>query len=392
MDVFGRSDAGLELACATRRFVDQHAIDRENIAIAHDVPGLDEAAAQLRPLAHEAGVFGPMLPAEFGGHALNWRDAQLVLEAAGRSPLGPIALNCGPPDGPNASTLARLATEEQKDRFLAPLMRGEMRSCFAMTEPSPGAGSDPRMLSTTARRTADGDFELNGHKWFISGAEGATIAIVMAVTDEGPSFFLVETDNPGWRHVRTIPSLDGYQIGGHGEIVLDACRIPADALLGRAGQGLVYAQNRLEPARLAHCMRLTGRAERAIEIAERYVSERQSFGKRVADHQLAQGLVADARISLEAARLMTWQVAARLDAGESVVQTSAMAKVFVSEALGRVVDTAMQLCGATGLSHDTPIAGFYQELRAFRVYDGASEVHRGAIGRRCLKQVNLDAR
>lgn len=384
MDIFGRSDAAQTVALHTRQFVADHVIPHEDPKLEHDASALDGVAATLRPLAQNAGVWAPRLSEHYGGIGLGWRDAQPVLEAAGRSPLGPIAMHCAPPDGPNVELIASLASPSQCSEYLQPLIDGSKRSCFAMTEPAPGAGSDPKMLSTRAERRGSG-WVINGHKWFISGADGAAVAIVMAMTELGPTFFLVDTNNPGWQHLRNVRALDGYQLGGHGEILLRDCYVEDDAMLGKIGEGFRYAQERLEPARLAHCMRLTGRAERAMEISENYILERDSFGKRISEHQLAQGLVADSHIDLEAARLMTWQVAARLDASLSVKQESAMAKVFVSERLSAIVDRCVQLMGALGISDDTPVAGFHRELRAFRVYDGASEVHRAAIGKRALR-------
>jgi acyl-CoA dehydrogenase len=382
-DIYGVSTRFRHLARAVREFVEREVIPLENHALSHDVARLDAIAEQLRPLARQAQVWGPRLPKAYGGLGLNWRESQPILEEAGRSSLGPIALHCAPPEGPNISTIDELASPAQRERWLGPLIEGRIRSCFAMTEPAPGAGSDPRMIQTRARRVRGG-WLIDGHKWFISGAEGATLAIVMAATDEGSTFFLVETANPGWVHLRTIAALDGYQVGGHGEIRLESCFVDEDAVLGEVGRGLEYAQLRLEPARLAHCMRLIGRAARAMEIAQAYVRERESFGKRLAQHQSVQSLIADSQIDLQAARLMTWQVAALMDTGLPVKHESAMAKVFVSEAAGRIVDRAVQLMGARGVSHDTPVASFYEELRPFRIYDGASEVHRAAIAQRAM--------
>jgi acyl-CoA dehydrogenase len=239
-------------------------------------------------------------------------------------------------------------------------------------------------LLTRAERTAQG-WPLNGRKWFISGAIGAAFAIVLAQTDEGPTLFLVDTDTAGYRLVRNIASIDAFQIGGHGEIELADCQIGRDATLGVVGRGLEYAQTRLEPARISHCMRFIGRAVRAMEIAQAYVKKRSSFGQRLADLQQVQALVADAHIDVHASRLMTRHVAGLLDAGADVKHASAMTKVFVSEALGRVADRAAQMMGALGMAEDTPVSMIVRELRPFRIYDGASEVHRATLARRILK-------
>jgi acyl-CoA dehydrogenase len=298
-------------------------------------------------------------------------------------------MNCAAPDQPNMISLLRQGTPRQRRDYLEPLAAGKLRSCFAMTEPAPGAGSDPSMLRTGARRR-DGGWVIDGHKWFITGAVGAAFAIVLAQTAEGPTQFIVPTTRPGFRLVRNIRAIDPFAIGGHGEIVLEDCFVPDDAVLGEVGKGFDYAQQRLEPARLSHCMRLMGRARRALELAEAYVNGRRSFGDRLADLQQVQAMVADCHIDLHASRLVTLDCAARMDAGLPVKTESAMAKVFVSEALYRVADRAAQMMGALGMSEDAPVALILRELRPFRIYDGASELHRATLGRRFLKTTQGD--
>jgi acyl-CoA dehydrogenase len=377
-------DALETLRARVRRFVDEECIPREDPVLAHDLERLDQVAAELRERAKQAGIYAPQLPREWGGLAASWADRGVLLEELGRSFLGPLAANCAPPDQPNMINLLQLGTLEQQHRYLKPLAAGEIRSCFAMTEPRPGAGSDPSMLRSRAERTMDG-WTLNGHKWFISGAVGAAFAIVLAQTDDGPTMFIVDTNRAGYRLVRNIASMDGFQIGGHGEIELMDCRLGSDAVLGEVGRGFEYAQTRLEPARISHCMRFIGRAVRAMEIAQAYVTERTSFGERLADLQQIQALVADSHIDVHASRLMTRHVAGLLDAGADVKHASAMTKVFVSEALCRVADRAAQMMGALGMSEDTPVSLIVRELRPFRIYDGASEVHRATLARRILK-------
>ncbi|MBK6009292.1 acyl-CoA dehydrogenase family protein [Ramlibacter ginsenosidimutans] len=367
-----------------REFVETHCIPRETVAHVHDPAALDRTLAELRPLAREWGLYLPQLPVEHGGLGLGWVERAALLEEAGRSYLGPGSMNCAAPDQPNMISLLRQGSPAQRSQYLEPLAAGTVRSCFAMTEPAPGAGSDPSMLRTTATRSGD-DWVIRGHKWFITGAVGATFAIVLARADEGPTQFIVPTDTPGFRLVRAIHAIDPFAIGGHGEILFEDCRVAGGAVLGEVGQGLQYAQQRLEPARLSHCMRLMGRARRALELAQAYVNERQSFGDRLADLQQVQAMVADCHIDLHASRLMTLDCAARMDAGASVKTESAMAKVFVSEALWRVADRAAQLMGALGMSEDAPVSLILRELRPFRVYDGASELHRATLGRRFLK-------
>ncbi|MDH3062330.1 acyl-CoA dehydrogenase family protein [Achromobacter insolitus] len=378
-------DALQDLCARVRRFVEEVAMPAESAAIARDVAALDHCVARLRVQAREAGLYAPQLPSEWGGLGLGWRALAQVLEEAGRSFLGPAALNCAAPDQPNMLTLLRLGTPAQLERYLGPLVRGERRACFAMTEPAPGAGSDPSMLRTRAERRG-ARWVLNGHKQFISGGVGADFALVLARTDTGATLFLVPADTPGYGVVRDIGMVTGYQIGGHAEILLQDCEVGDEAVLGEPGRGLEYAQLRLEPARLSHCMRYIGRAWRALETAQAYVMQRESFGSRLADLQQIQAMVADSHIDLHAARLMTLDCADRMDAGLSVKQHSAMAKVFVSEAVNRVADRAVQMMGASGLSDDTPVAMVWQEMRPFRIYDGANELHRATLARRLLAQ------
>ncbi|MDS1139487.1 acyl-CoA dehydrogenase family protein [Pusillimonas sp. SM2304] len=372
-----------ELKERVRRFIDDVAIPLESLDIERDVDALDDIARTLRRQAREAGIYGPQLPREYGGLALPWLACAELFEESARSLLGPIALNCAPPDQPNALLLDLLASPAQRAQFLEPIARSEKRACFAMTEPAPGAGSDPSMLQTTARRK-HGKWVLNGHKKFISGGIKADIAIVPARTEEGVTLFVFETATPGYRVVRDIPMVTGYQIGGHAEILLEDCELADDAVLGVVGKGLAHIQLRLEPARLSHCMRFIGRARRAMDIAQGYVNERVSFGARLAEQQQVQAMVADSHIDLHASRLLTLHCAALMDEGKSVKHHSSMAKVFVSEAVGRVADRAMQMCGALGISEDAAISAIWREMRPFRIYDGANEVHRSALARRIL--------
>lgn len=380
----GQSQQAADLRQRVRYFIETEAIPREDLAHVHDPVALDRTLAQLRPIARDQGLYLPQFPVKHGGLGLSWTERAGVLEEAGRSYLGPGAMNCAAPDQPNMISLLVNGTEAQRQTYLWPLANGDIRSCFAMTEPHPGAGSDPSMLKTTAVQSGDG-WVINGRKWFITGAVGARFAIVLVQTSEGPTQLLVDADNPGFKVVRAIRSMDPYAIGGHGEIELHDCFVHSDAVLGQVGNGLVYAQQRLEPARLSHCMRLMGLATRALELAQAYVNERSSFGQRLAELQLVQSMVADCHIDLYASRLMTLDCAARMDASLSVKTETAMTKVFVSEALNRVADRAAQLMGALGMSEDTPVSLILRELRSFRIYDGASELHRATLGRRFLK-------
>ena len=345
---------------------------------------------ELRAGAREAGIYGPQLPEEWGGLGLDMRAVAVLFEEAGTSLLGPLAIHGAAPDEGNMHLLEVVASPEQKGKYLRPLAAGEARSCFAMTEPSPGAGSDPRMLRTRARRDGDG-WVIDGHKWYITGADGAAFAIVMARTADPPdarrgaTMFLVDAGTPGYTVVRHIASLDQSFLGGHCEVRLDGCRVGAEAVLGEVDEGFRYAQVRLAPARLTHCMRWLGIARRSLEIAGRWALERQSEGKALGEHQMVQAMLADSQIDLHAARLMIWHAAWVLDRGWHARDETSTTKVFVAEAVNRVVDRAVQICGALGISEDLPLGLFYREVRPFRIYDGASEVHRAAIARRFLR-------
>jgi acyl-CoA dehydrogenase len=376
---------------AIAAFVREELIPREGVLF--EPAGVPwELILELRAKARRTGIFGPHLPEEWGGLGLDMRGVAVVFEEAGTSLLGPFAINGAAPDEGNMHLLEVVATREQKQKYLARLARGETRSCFAMTEPAPGAGSDPRMLRTRARRDGDG-WVIDGHKWYITGADGAAFAIVMARTSDDPdgrrgaTMFLVDAETPGYTVVRHIGSLDKTFPGGHCEVRFERCRVGPEAVLGEVDEGFTYAQVRLAPARLTHCMRWLGIARRSLEIAGRRALERHSEGKPLGEHQMVQAMLADSAIDVHAARLMIWHAAWVLDRGGHARPETSMAKVFVAEAVERVVDRALQICGALGVSEDLPLSLFYREVRPFRIYDGASEVHRVAIARRYLRGV-----
>lgn len=368
-----------------REFIASEVVPQEHLLQAGDAKALQETTRALQRKAVARGFGAARTAREYGGLALSWEECCSYLEEAGRSFLGPAVLQCAPPTQPDIYALEKLGSPAQQQRYLEPLRTGDLHSCFAMTEPAPGVGSDPRMLSATAKRLPEGDWEINAHKWFITGAVRADVAIVVARTEGGVSWFLVDTDTPGYRLVRDVPTMEPFDAGGHGEITLTNCRVPASALIGEEGRGLEYAQLRLEGARLFHCMRFIGMASRAMDIAQEYASHRESYGVKLGEHQMVQAMIADAHIELYAARLMTRDVARMLDAGESIRHHSSMAKVFVSEVVCKVADSAVQICGALGISEDTPVSMIYRQMRPFRIYDGASEVHRSAIAKRALR-------
>jgi alkylation response protein AidB-like acyl-CoA dehydrogenase len=309
----------------------------------------------------------------------------ILFEEAGYSPLGPVALNIAAPDEGNMHLLHEVATPEQKERWLRPLAAGEIRSCFCMTEPSPGAGSDPHMLQTVARREGD-DYVIDGVKWFITGAEGAGFAIIMARLEDGnATMFLADMDSPGIQIERAMDSLDTCFPGGHGVVRIEGLRVPASDILGAAGEGLRYAQVRLSPARLTHCMRWLGAARRCHDIATEYARNRQAFGKSLGEHEGVGYSLADNEMDLHVARLATWHCAAVLDSGALGKHDSSVAKVIVSEATWRIVDRSVQVLGGQGVTHETVVARIFADMRAFRIYDGPSEVHRWSIARNLLR-------
>ncbi len=372
-----------------RRFIADSIIPLEQEAFA---AGLDDKLrVHLQQLASDAGLLAPQAPAEYGGGGADFVTSAVLLEEAGYSPLGPLAMNCAAPDEGNIHLLAVVATAEQKDRYLRPLVRGEMRSCFAMTEPAPGAGSDPTALRTVARKVAGG-WLLEGDKHFITGADGAGFAIVMARAQgpgapEGASMFLVDAGNPGWQVGDRMRTIDAGTIGGHSRVQLREAFVGDDAVLGEPGRGFAHAQVRLVPARLTHCMRWLGAARRAHDIAVRRASGRELFGAPLGSLGMAQQLIADNEIELVACRALLWQVAAQVAQGVKGTEESSRAKVFISEATGRIVDRAVQLAGGAGVTEESVIGRIYADIRAFRIYDGPSEAHRAAIARRAVARI-----
>lgn len=355
----------------------------------------DSIRVDLQARAKAAGVFAPQAPAELGGGGFRFDEVAVLLEEAGYSLLGPTALNCAAPDEGNIHLLNVAASAEQRDRYLRPLVAGEVRSCFSMTEPPPGAGSDPTALTTTARR-ADGGWVVDGEKWLITGADGAAFSIVMArnVGSDAPAgatMFLVPTDNPGFVVGAHLNTIDGTFLGGHHRIHLRECFVPDADVLGEPGSGFAAAQVRLAPARLTHCMRWLGAARRAQDIAVERSVTREMFGSRLSDLGMAQSLIAENEIDLDAARSMLWHACWVLAEGSRTTEESSRAKVFVSEAVGRVVDRAVQLAGGMGTSEELVLGRIYRDVRSFRIYDGASEVHKMSIAKRAARRATARA-
>jgi acyl-CoA dehydrogenase len=364
-------------------------------AEATDEQSLEDVLDPLRKKARDAGLWTPHLPPEWGGLGVGPLGMALISQECGASYLASLAINAMAPDEGNMHLLLHAGTEVQKERYLKPLAAAQVRSCFAMTERDV-SGSDPTALTTRAVKEGD-QWVIDGEKWFTSGADGAAFAIVVALTDPDNenrylrhSLLLVDEDNPGWKVIRQIPVMGTHGPGGHCEVRLEGCRVDADAMLGEPGMGLALAQTRLGPARLAHAMRWIGVAQRALDMAATRALERQTFGKPLADHQAVQWWLADSAIQLYAARLMVLHAAYKIENDLDFKQEVAFVKVFVSEALGDIVDRAIQVHGSLGYSEDTPLEGMYRDARAARIYDGPSEVHRMVIARNLLKAAKTE--
>jgi len=378
-------DPARTIAAKVERFVRQEIIPYERDERWGSHGPSDDMVQEMRDRARAAGVLTPHILSD-GAH-LTHRATALVLQAAGLSPLGPVAINVSAPDEGNMFLLGRIATPEQKDRFLRPVVEGRARSAFFMTEPAAdgGAGSDPSMLKTLARREGE-HWIINGRKAFITGADGARVGIVMAMSGEGATLFLVDLPNPAIRIERVLDTIDGSMPGGHSIVAIDDLRVPADQILGAPGEGFKYAQVRLAPARLTHCMRWLGACRRAQEIATGYAVRREAFGKLLIDHEGVGFMLADNQIELQQAQLMIDWCAGVLDSGAPGTLESSMTKVSVSEALFRIADRCIQVMGGTGVTRDTVVELIFRELRAFRIYDGPSEVHRWSLAKSIKRQ------
>ncbi|NDC08753.1 MAG: acyl-CoA dehydrogenase [Oxalobacteraceae bacterium] len=337
---------------------------------------------ELIAKARSAGLLTPHASKALGGMGLSHIEKAVVFEEAGYSWLGPTALNIHAPDEGNIHLMEEVATEAQKERWLRPQVEGKTRSCFCMTEPAPGAGADPSLLNTTAVRDGD-DYLINGLKWLITGADGADYAIIMARMEDGSAtMFLSDMNREGIRLVRNLDAMDRCFSGGHGVVEFKNLRIPATDVLGEIGKGFRYAQIRLAPARLTHCMRWLGQARRAHDLALEYVSKRVAFGKPLVEHEGVGFMIADNDMDLMTARLHIWHTAWLLDQGEKCNFESSRAKVVCSEAEWRVVDRAVQIMGGMGVTNESAVMRIFTDMRAFRIYDGPSEVHRWSMARK----------
>ncbi|GJE10467.1 MULTISPECIES: acyl-CoA dehydrogenase family protein [Methylobacterium] len=367
-------------------FVDTHILPLEADPSAYDGHGnigLGELA-RLRGLAQEQGLWCLQLRPETGGAGLDKVGMAVCYEAMNRSIFGPVVFNSAAPDDGNMMVLEKVATPAQKERWLAPIVDGRVRSAFAMTEPHPGGGSDPGMIQTRAERRGD-TYVVTGRKWYITGAEEAAHFILMARTSDdarkGLTAFLFHKDQPGWEILRRIPIMGPEEHGGHCELLFDGLEIPAENVLMNEGDGLKLTQIRLGPARLTHCMRWLGLSKRCVEIARAYAAERHGFGIRLADRESIQLMLGDLAMRIEVGRLLVMKAAWALDQGSFARKEVSMAKVHVANLLHAAADVAIQINGARGYSTDTPLEWIYRYARQARLVDGADEVHKMVLNR-----------
>jgi acyl-CoA dehydrogenase len=338
----------------------------------------------MRAKAKAAGLWAPQMPKERGGQGFNIVAMAACYEEMNHSIFGPVTFNCAAPDDGNMIVLNKIGTEPQKKRWLQPIIDGTARSAIVMTEPAPGAGSDPAMMLTTAKKKG-GKWVIRGRKWFITGAGVAQHFILIAKTSDdrrkGLTAFLFDRDQPGWRIVRRIPIMGPEEHGGHCELEFDGLEIPDENRLMNVGDGLKVTQIRLGTARLTHCMRWLGLARRSMDIAAEYVAQREAQGAKLAERESVQWLLGDAAMQIEIGRLLVMRAAAKLDRGEFARKEISMAKIAVADVLHKAVDTAIQLNGARGYSKDTVLEWIYRYARQARLVDGASEVHRMVLAR-----------
>jgi acyl-CoA dehydrogenase len=373
-----------------RGFMQEHVYPNEATLGRED----DAADALIRKLQHEAkeaGLWAPHLPPEAGGSGSGFIEYAYLNEEIGRSLTAQLVFGCQAPDAGNGEILHLYGTDEQRERFLRPLVAGETRSFFGMTEPEV-AGSDPTLLRGRAVRDGD-EWVIDAHKWFSSGADGAGFGVVMVVTDPDAephrraSMILVPTDTPGYELVRRIPVMghEGRGWGTHCETRFTGVRVPVENTLGEPGDGFRIAQKRLGPGRIHHVMRWLGQMQRAFELMCSYSLERKAFGSALAEKQTIQNWIAESAAEIQACRLMTLQAAHRLDEGDEARVEVSLIKFFAAKALNDVIDRALQVHGGLGMTEDTPLASMWRSARAARIYDGADEVHKMVVARRILR-------
>ena len=382
-----------EMRLRIRRFVEEEILPLEADPANYDAHEniAHEPLERLKAKAKAEGIWSLSLPEEWGGLGFSMAEIAPCYEEMNRSIFGPVCFNASAPDDGNMRVLSQTARQDQKEKWLRPIADGTIRSSFVMTEPHPGSGSDPMMMLTKAEKKGD-RWILNGHKWFITGAEAATHFIVMARTSDDPrrglTAFLYHKDSPGWRITRRIPIMGPEEHGGHCELVYEDMEIPDEDRLMEVGDGLKVTQIRLGPARLTHCMRWLGLAKRSLEIATDYVSRREAFGSKLAERESVQWLLGEAALDIQLSRMLTMHAAWTLDQGDYARKEVSMAKIQVADTLHKAVDTAIQLNGARGYSKDTVLEWIYRYARQARLVDGASEVHKMVLARSLMKEGN----
>jgi alkylation response protein AidB-like acyl-CoA dehydrogenase len=392
---FGVPDHMQSVIRVVRDFMQKEVIPLERDFLGAPFADMLPILEKSRQKARQTGLWAPHIPKEYGGQGFSLLEFAHISEALGQSPLGHFVFNCQAPDAGNMEILMQHGTDAQKERFLLPLIQGEIRSCFAMTEPG-YPGSNPTWMGTTAAKEAD-EYVINGEKWFTTAAEGAAFAIVMAVTDPHAdnrylraSMIIVPTDTPGYKRVRNTSVMGerGSDYASHGEILFDNCRVPRSHRLGQEGAGFVIAQERLGPGRIHHCMRWIGICERAFDLMCEWAASRRTAPDRtLGSRQIVQGWIAESRAEINAARLMVLETAWKIDqqGPYAAREEISLIKFFVAGVLGRVLDRAIQVHGGMGMTDSLPLAFWYRTERAARIYDGPDEVHKLVVARRILR-------
>ncbi|MDH3701260.1 MAG: acyl-CoA dehydrogenase family protein [Alphaproteobacteria bacterium] len=376
-----------------KAFVDDHIIPLESDPANFDAHEniAAEPLERLKNLAKQQGIWSLSMPKDWGGQGYTMAEIAPCYEEMNRAIFGPVCFNASAPDDGNMRVLSQVAREDQKEKWLRPIIEGKIRSSFIMTEPHPGSGSDPMMMRTKAEKKG-GKWIINGHKWYITGAETAEHFILMARTSDDPrrglTAFLFHRDTPGWRIERRIEIMGPEEHGGHCELFFENMEIPDEDRLMEVGDGLKVTQIRLGPARLTHCMRWLGLCKRSLEIATEYVNRREGFGMKLADRESVQFLLGEAAMDIQISRMLVMHAAWKLDQGDFARKEVSMAKIHAADTLHKAVDTAIQLNGARGYSKDTVLEWIYRYARQARLVDGASEVHKMVLARNLYAQGN----
>jgi acyl-CoA dehydrogenase len=386
---FSENEEQKRMMDSAQNIMERYVFPNETYMVPHR--GLsNEILKPLQQIVKDHGLWAGHLPKEVGGMGMGFVSLGLLSEIIGQSPIGPYVFGSMAPDAGNGEILWHAATKEQKEKYLKPLADGQIRSCFAMTEPEV-SGSDPRTLQGKAVKEGN-EWVINAHKWYTTGAVGSAFTIAMVVTDPDAdsyhrtSLFIVETDNPGFEIVREVPVLGDHYVGGHCEVRFNDCRIPEENLLGNRGEGFKLAQLRLGPGRITHAMRWIGVARRSLNELISYALTKKVGEKTLADEQIIQNFIADSEAEIQAARLLTLNAAWKMDQGDQARKEVSLIKFYGAQVLNNVIDRSIQTLGMYGLTPNTPLEGLYREARAARIYDGADEVHRMVVARQVIKE------